>query len=49
MTIDEKVRKTLTELGVTDATGVEALFARSARHDGTGEGFPDYAGRDWQG
>jgi len=27
MTIDEKVRKTLTELGVTDNTGVEALFA----------------------
>jgi phenylalanyl-tRNA synthetase alpha chain len=27
MTIDEKVRKTLTELGVTDNAGVEALFA----------------------
>jgi phenylalanyl-tRNA synthetase alpha chain len=27
MTIDEKVRKTLAELGVTDARGVEALFA----------------------
>jgi phenylalanyl-tRNA synthetase alpha chain len=27
MTIDEKVRKTLAELGVTDAAGVEALFA----------------------
>ncbi len=27
MTIDEKVRKTLTELGVADAAGVEALFA----------------------
>ena len=27
MTIDEKVRKTLGELGVTDAAGVEALFA----------------------
>ena len=27
MTIDEKVRKTLPELGVTDAAGVEALFA----------------------
>jgi len=27
MTIDEKVRKTLTELGVLDAAGVEALFA----------------------
>jgi phenylalanyl-tRNA synthetase alpha chain len=26
MTIDEKVRKTLAELGVTDAAGVEALF-----------------------
>ena len=27
MTIDEKVQKTLAELGVTDAAGVEALFA----------------------
>ncbi|MGA3323615.1 MAG: phenylalanine--tRNA ligase subunit alpha [Terriglobia bacterium] len=27
MTIDEKVRKTLVELGVTDAAGVEGLFA----------------------
>ncbi len=27
MTIDEKVRKTLAELGVTDAAGVETLFA----------------------
>jgi phenylalanyl-tRNA synthetase alpha chain len=27
MTIDEKVRKTLTELGVTDPAGVETLFA----------------------
>ncbi|HEV2233282.1 MAG TPA: hypothetical protein VGV68_07745, partial [Terriglobia bacterium] len=27
MTIDEKVGKTLSELGVTDAAGVEALFA----------------------
>jgi len=27
MTIDEKVRKTLAELGVTDPAGVEALFA----------------------
>jgi phenylalanyl-tRNA synthetase alpha chain len=27
MTIDEKVQKTLPELGVTDAAGVEALFA----------------------
>ena len=27
MTLDEKVRKTLAELGVSDASGVEALFA----------------------
>jgi len=27
MTIDEKVRKTLAELGIADATGVEGLFA----------------------
>ena len=27
MTIDEKVRKTLAELGVSDAVGVETLFA----------------------
>ena len=27
MTLDEKVHKTLTELGVTDAAAVEALFA----------------------
>ncbi len=27
MTLDEKVRKTLAELGVTDASGVETLFA----------------------
>jgi hypothetical protein len=26
MNIDEKVRKTLTELGVADAAGMEALF-----------------------
>ncbi len=37
MTIDEKVQKTLPELGVTDAAGVEALFAevRAAMADGT--------------
>ncbi len=36
MTIDEKVRKTLTELGVTDPSGVEALFceARAAMEQG---------------
>jgi len=28
MTIDEKVRKTLAELGVTDAAGVQALFGK---------------------
>jgi len=27
MTIEEKISKTLAELGVTDAAGVEALFA----------------------
>jgi phenylalanyl-tRNA synthetase alpha chain len=34
MTIDEKVRKTLAELGVTEAAGAEALFAevRAAMH-----------------
>jgi hypothetical protein len=31
MTIDEKVRKTLIELNVTDAAGVEALFAEVRR------------------
>jgi phenylalanyl-tRNA synthetase alpha chain len=31
MTIDEKVRKTLAELGVSDAAGVEALFAEVRR------------------
>jgi hypothetical protein len=34
MTIDDKVRKTLPELGVTDAAGVEALFADVRRRVG---------------
>jgi len=52
MTIEEKVRKTLQELGVSDAPGVEALFAdvraamEAERKDLVSRGAPSEAERD---
>ena len=52
MTLDEKVRKTLAELSVADAQGVEALFAEARaameaeRQDLVSRGAPNEAERD---